>query len=29
MKKDYVAPGFVCHEPLDSVSYTYYYYYYY
>lgn len=34
MKKEYVAPGFDFHEPLDTVSatyyyYTYYYYYYY
>ena len=29
MKKEYVAPSFERHEPLESVSTTYYYYYYY
>lgn len=28
-KLSYEAPAFTCHEPLDSVSFTYYYYYYY
>lgn len=28
-KLSYEAPKFTCHEPLESVSFTYYYYYYY
>jgi len=28
-KLSYEAPQFTCHEPLESVSFTYYYYYYY